>query len=643
MPVAGPFYLAWVDPTETTFNSEHYRMDEYVFSARRTLSEGQKPLLEIEIENPGVGLLSTGRKLWAWFAWDNGTAIVPLFFGRVLGAPVAINKETLVVQLVANPADYKQRVQMAAEALKDLPYYDPVFISVGERDNPDTILETRASFWDIDPITLAVSAVSIIEGPDGTVNVTDHFYDSLDNTVSQPPATAILMDASVSWTQAYKGVLPDPLSASIFSYGGDAIISDWPRPNAQLGGGWQVFDSAATPSAGMNPEMVTDGFTWQNTALHHEDGDTMSVSYSTTFPLGAGEGFVTSYTQQTGFADPFHIDDDGDVSPINIPASFQAQLAWPISGTVGSMLSLKYTAARTRTERVKFLVRADMQEVIVDPTVDQDSEVMTLSGADVSMPLINMRNWSSIAGTFVPLGSVIFPDNPDLPGSQTAQIATHEGTAGTVEPGFSDVPGVTTADGSGLVWVQPRAGIAARELARLAGRHQHSNRHHHLAEAARLHNDGPAPSPRPRDGAEGARPQRVRGPDHLVPGWALQDLHLGRHAQRRNVLRSRHHAPERQHVSGCHSGRAHGCAVPHPPVQRHSQRPPRQTTRSSGRASMLATCQSGVRRGWCLPPATSPPTAACRASCTLRSACARGCCGVGVAPMYRSMLTTRRV
>jgi hypothetical protein len=448
-PVAGPFYLAWVNETDTTFNSEHYRMDEYVFSARRTLAEGQKPLLELEIENPGTGLLNTGRKLWAWFAWDNGTAIVPLFFGRIVGAPVAINKETFAIQLIASPVDYKQRVQTVAEALKVLPYWDPVFIDVGHRDNPDTILETRAALWEVDPTTLNVSAVSIVGGPDGNVNVTDHFYDSLDITVSQPPATAILMDASVHWTQAYRGVL-DPLGTKILSFGGDGIVSDWPKPNTQLGGGYSVYDSAAIPGAGMNPQMLSLSWSYQNREKHHEDGDTMSASWSVSFPSGAGvdSGFVISHSETTGVLDPYGVDSDGDPSPLNLPASAQATRAWAISGTVSGMLALKYTAARPRTERVKFLVRADMQEVLVDPTIDQDSEVMSLSGADVGVPIINLLNRTALASTYVAVGTIAFPDNQTLPGTQTAQIVVDDGITAAVAPEFSDTPGFTTVDGT---------------------------------------------------------------------------------------------------------------------------------------------------------------------------------------------------
>ena len=287
MPIAGPFYYAWVDPDETTFNSSHYRMDEYVFSAKRTIAEGEKPLLEIEIQNPHVGILSSGRKYWAWFSWFDGSEIVPLFFGRVVGSPAQIFEEVIQVQLVAWPIDYKQRVQLVAETLKYQPFYDQVFIDVGKRDDPDTILEAHGKVWDVDPVTQAVTANDIIVGADGNEDFTgdDHFYDSMKMTIGQPPATAILMDASVSWTQAARGIVP--IGNYSFSTLSGAIISEWPKPLAQLGSGWSVYNSDAYDTAGVSSATTfSTSSSWVNTEKTHAIGDQMSSNMSADHPGG---------------------------------------------------------------------------------------------------------------------------------------------------------------------------------------------------------------------------------------------------------------------------------------------------------------------------------------------------------------------
>ncbi len=452
--MAGPFYFAWVDSTDKTFGVSHHVMDENIFSARRIVAEGEKPLLEIEIHNPHIGILSSGRKYWAWFSWFNGTSIVPLFFGRVVGTPVQIFDEVIRIQLVAEPIDYHQRVQLVAEGLKYAPFYDEVFIDVGKRDDPDTILEAHAKVWDVNPITLAVTANDIIVGADGNVDLTedDHFYDSMNMTVSQPPATAILMDASVSWTQSGRGIV-DLGNKTIFSYSGDGIISEWPKPLQSLGAGWSVYYSNAVDANGVANALTGNySYSWRNTDKTHVNGDTMSYSRSETVPMvkSAVSGLLTENIQP-GFVDAFAVDGDGDPAPVNRPASYANTKAYVPLWQVNTSLVLQYVAERQRTERVVFVVRADLQPVLVDPTVSQESETMTRSGANVGVPIINLLNWTTIAGTAISVGQVIFPDNPSVPGAQSAQICTSGGTAGLVEPTFSDIPGTPTTDGT-VTW-----------------------------------------------------------------------------------------------------------------------------------------------------------------------------------------------
>jgi len=452
-PVAGPFYLAWVDATETTFGLEHHRMDEYVYSVRRTLSEGQKPVLEIEIENPRVGLLSTNRKTWAWVSWFNGTTIVPLLFGHLVGNPVQLTKETMTIQLIADPKNYKHQVQMLAESMKVLPYWDPVWIEVGKRDDPDKILETYAAFWDVHPTNHDVIAVGLAAGPAGNIDLTegDYFYGSFSSTTGQPPETSILMDATVPWTQSSRGIVY--VGSHIVRSYSNAIISGWPKPLTQLGSGWSVYASNAFDSGHADmAESVSISYSWQNKEKHHSNGDTMSLSVSQTVPKGpVGTSKVLTQSSQTGLVDPFAVDEDGDPSPLNIPATYNETSVHALTYTAVTTLTLEYRAERPRTERVIFTINADVQPILVDPTVDQVSEIVTMTGADVGVPIINLLNWTTVSGQHVEVGQVIFPDDPQVPGGRTAQIAVAEGDAGTEPPNFSDILGDETVDGT-VTW-----------------------------------------------------------------------------------------------------------------------------------------------------------------------------------------------
>ena len=145
MPVApehaagGPYFFAWVDSTETTFSVTHQRYDEYIFSFSLPQTEGDFATLSVDIKNPGAGLFAPGRKIYAWFARQSydSAGIQPLFFGRVVGVPGDLLKQVITIEFTAQPLDFVAQKTTLAETLKVLPYYDPVFVDPGQRDNPE--------------------------------------------------------------------------------------------------------------------------------------------------------------------------------------------------------------------------------------------------------------------------------------------------------------------------------------------------------------------------------------------------------------------------------------------------------------------------------------------------------------------------
>lgn len=453
MPVALPFCMAWVDGPDVVFDPEiHAVCDEYVFSAERDLQEMEKPLLKVEMEDPGVGLLSESRKQWALFSYDDGSTGGPrLFFrGRIVGNPVQLFDKIISVQFIADPRDWKLQRQLIAKDKKVLPYYAPEWIDPVKRDDPDKVLEAYAEVWDVNPNTHEVRAVPIL-GTDDTsdlieIDESGHFADGMKSEPSQPPTTAIMMDATIPWVQSARGFL-DLGNHLVESYC-DAIVQQWPQPLTSLGDGYSVYNSSAQDTKGADTaQSVSISYSWQNKEKTHADGDTLSTSYSQTLPIGnIGLNQVLTEVSQIGFLDPFAVDGDGDPDPINIPASYNQTSAHVVKYVIETSLLLQYIAARQRTERVIFTISADLQAVAVDPGIDKESEVITLTASDVSVPILDLLNWTSVAGQFVDVGQVVFPDDPQLPGGRTIQIATVAGIAGMEPPDFSDVPGFPTID-----------------------------------------------------------------------------------------------------------------------------------------------------------------------------------------------------
>src|SRR5688572_12182222 len=201
------FYFAWVDPDET--ETDLAREDEEVFSFSITHQEGEFPTLELIVRNPRVGLLGPGRKRWAILSHDSGSGPSALFYGRLVGVPQSLAKELLSLTFVARPYDFENIKAELAETLKEAPYYDPVFLTEAEREDPDAVLKARPALWHIDRVTHEVTVSDILTGEDGTVTIDQGtaLYDGLDVSFTGQPARAAVVNVMVGWAQSGQGTV----------------------------------------------------------------------------------------------------------------------------------------------------------------------------------------------------------------------------------------------------------------------------------------------------------------------------------------------------------------------------------------------------------------------------------------------------
>lgn len=458
------FWFAWVNQTDNVWSSAFARHDENLFNIEIAGEEGQIPKLTIEIINPRIGPLAPGRLYWAWLSYSSGGgAAQPLFFGRLVGVPQTILYNTVKFEFVARAPDYIRQKQVVAEGLKTLPQYDPIFFDVQKRDDPDAILEGWSSLYAVDRVTCAVSASDILIGEDGTLTISpdDTYYDSVQMKLQQSPLVAVNVKADVTWDQQYTGFF----NVGQWAYptlGNEPFVSDWPKSGANLGGGY----SGAIAYAGIldpfvqvqTSSNINETYNWHNTARHHQQGDTMSITASSSLPTMPMSLYITDQFNQIGQVDPNTTDAGGYPDPTNIPAISRWAAVGVRTFDVGyknlqavGVLGLRYDANRKRTEQMEITVQADVQPILIDPLVTEDTETVNLKSGDLAIPMITYVNWSSVSGQPVALGTFIFPDNPLVAGQTSSQICVVAGTAGTVEPTFSNIAGQTTADGS-VVW-----------------------------------------------------------------------------------------------------------------------------------------------------------------------------------------------
>jgi hypothetical protein len=384
--MAGPFYFAWVEPSETTFDPNvHNREDEDVFGFTVEHAEGDFAGLEIEIRNPRVGLLAPGRKVHAWLSWNIGSEIKPLFHGRLVGIPDDVNQDIVRLQFTARPDDYAAQKRQLAEALKERPYYDPVFIAKDKWDDPDTVLEARSELWHIDRVTGELTTSDLLVGEDGNEDflASEVPYDSVSVHLNQTPLRSVSVTAEVGWTQADNGTLPIYYNSQFQSFLADSVAEVWPRAGSSLGGGWTVLTGHASTSIDNIP---SDAFHTDITLNAPPDPipEDQTVIEPPPPPPRNKVGrpipddwiFVLTHYEVQGKSSAteatLRVRQEGVIIPFV---------------TIYGTLIVRYEASRARKEQVTFTLNAATQAIITQPGEDEVLE-LSLSGNDVGKDVV---------------------------------------------------------------------------------------------------------------------------------------------------------------------------------------------------------------------------------------------------------------
>jgi hypothetical protein len=383
------FFFAWVDKGTAFDPDVHSVEDEIIYSVDISQSEGDYATLTLEIENPGVGLLSPGRKQWAWFSED-GT---PRFYGRLDAAPDDTTAETIQVELIAEPDDIQAQKEALAATLRTLPNFDRAWIQQ-DVENPDTALEAYTVHYDVDPITHELSVVDIINpgGSDIEILESQHFYDAFRQTKRGVPLKKWTLKATAKWRQKATGTVdlsrklweafnttgasfPFPNIASLSSAG---LVDDWPEPLKNLNGGW----SMAVDSYAILSEFMQSGFfpiTYIDKSATEQTADASAPGTSGGFTafgsVNTGVGF-----NQTQYGNPL-------LSPTDL---FNVdwkewQVSFPII-PVNMRFTVSFEADRERTEILTLSLTADTQSLYFDAGSEEE-ELIELSSEFIDQPV----------------------------------------------------------------------------------------------------------------------------------------------------------------------------------------------------------------------------------------------------------------
>jgi hypothetical protein len=396
--MAQQFYFAWVDQDTTFDPAVHNVFDEDVFAFTINQVEGDFAALSLDIKNPRIGLLHTGRKIWAFLSFNRGTDaspdIVPLFYGRLIGVPTNIFDTVVTLEFTARPPDFAAQKEALANTLKVLPYYDPIFISPDSWDDPDTVLEGYSMLWHIDPVTLVVTASDITNPEDGvvTVNEDQHFYDDMQVTLGNAPLRRVSMTATIPWTQTdasaggglsltnrirklFLPAYPDPdagFNSIPTSFTMDGLISSWPQPGGSFGSGWQVVSASMT-------DVTYSVKKADVPAIFAEVGALPDIA----------DGSIVFPTNETGTIDLFKVD-----AAAGFDLNFEVVIA-ALNYAVPE-LTVSYSAGREFAQVITFTLETNQQSIVTLPG-DDEALLLSLNANKVSDPS---------ADNLVPIGDV---------------------------------------------------------------------------------------------------------------------------------------------------------------------------------------------------------------------------------------------
>ena len=373
----GPYYFAWVAEGEAFDPDVHNRFDERVLSIDIEHSEGDIPSLHIALKNPRVGLLSAGRNVWCWLSYFNGTTIVPMFNGRLIGVPSDLFKNAVQLEFTARPPSLPDLKKELADSLKELPWWDELWVDEAQT-SPDTVLESRSALFHIDRVTLDLTVSDILQGEDDMITVEDHLYDSLSVNLGDTPKRRIDLKATISYKQRGEGdvdlttvvwkkfgTLGSPFNwPMVGSYTSDGLADDWPQPLDDLGGGWSMSASS------LGAIYATDAgeFSWDYQKVWTDK----TADDKTEMQLQAGNSvggtFNLSFIETTVHGDW-----------VDWTAVFQVK-------AINQHFVVHFNAERDRTETLTLSLEADVQPLLVDPE-GTDIEIMEVNSSFVDQPV----------------------------------------------------------------------------------------------------------------------------------------------------------------------------------------------------------------------------------------------------------------
>ena len=240
-------FMSWLSRWDEPFDpARHATEDCEVYGLMIRDTAGQASVVEVEIDNPGVGGLLARQGRYAVFSerGPDDTVAVQLARGRINGVPSEFGTDFVTCQFLCLPPSDDEVQREAADALRtDDDRYDPLFHGRDASEDPSTAISARPVDWYWDRRTLALRTTNLIRGARTFDLGGEVFDDSLSMSLTESPVTLLRRRLAIDWTQSSQDKQSSPVQGGPFvvsTYTWSDFINSFPKPGDSIGSdtGW---------------------------------------------------------------------------------------------------------------------------------------------------------------------------------------------------------------------------------------------------------------------------------------------------------------------------------------------------------------------------------------------------------------------
>ncbi|MDR2417112.1 MAG: hypothetical protein LBD15_03035 [Holosporales bacterium] len=228
-----------------------WRGDEDPFAIEISQAEGEFAIAHVTLLNPRLKQLSVQQRAYGRIAFQReNESIVPLFCGRVVTLPVALDGSLLKVELIAEPDTAEDQLRTLGHSLRTEPYWDPLFIPAEAENMPNEVLEARTALFAWHRVTGALAVSDLYKGRQ-VFTVENAFRNTVRLHRGPEPLDAVEVTVEAQWIQRAYGCMDlAPRIALLFpgqminTYSGRDLEKSWRALERKLHcGGYEVLKS----------------------------------------------------------------------------------------------------------------------------------------------------------------------------------------------------------------------------------------------------------------------------------------------------------------------------------------------------------------------------------------------------------------